>query len=259
MFSKTDTRSPLSGEIYRVPGQWLDERIQDLAFDCVVEYLFVAVLILFNILVWLQQLTNFRFNAWILSIFTVPLIGCAVFDFFKIRGKIGNHKLGRDGEREVAHHLQNLIAKGYCILHDIDTGRANIDHILIGPSGIYTIETKAWRKPLFGPTVISYDDAVVRKNKGRGYEKPIRQAKAESKLVQCYLSKTCGRSFDVRPLVVFVGWFVEQPSNVDSLPVWALHPEQIPFYLNKSRKSLSQDDIKLVTYHLSRLSAEASV
>lgn len=53
---------------------------------------------------------------------------------------------GADGERRTAAALVPLERKGWVVLHDrrIPGSRANIDHIAIGPTGVYAIESKSW-------------------------------------------------------------------------------------------------------------------
>jgi hypothetical protein len=51
---------------------------------------------------------------------------------------------GWTGEREVARVLAPLTSVGYEVLHDVDLGSGNVDHVVVGPTGIYAIETKAW-------------------------------------------------------------------------------------------------------------------
>jgi hypothetical protein len=53
--------------------------------------------------------------------------------------------LGADGERRVARRLRRLQRRGWVVLHDVDRGRGNVDHIAIGPGGVFTIETKLTR------------------------------------------------------------------------------------------------------------------
>ncbi|MDP9270153.1 MAG: NERD domain-containing protein, partial [Chloroflexota bacterium] len=50
---------------------------------------------------------------------------------------------GADGEARTARVLEPLRAEGFAILHDrrIPGGRANIDHIVIGPPGVFVVET----------------------------------------------------------------------------------------------------------------------
>lgn len=52
---------------------------------------------------------------------------------------------GVDGERQVGAILDGLTPDGWLTLHDASIGRGNIDHIVIGPAGVLTIETKSHR------------------------------------------------------------------------------------------------------------------
>jgi nuclease-like protein len=53
-------------------------------------------------------------------------------------------KIGAEGERRVAEVLEG--AAGIDVLHDrlVPGGRANIDHIVIGPSGVFVIDAKKY-------------------------------------------------------------------------------------------------------------------
>lgn len=52
---------------------------------------------------------------------------------------------GARGEEKVAAVIDELADEGWLALHDVSFGRGNIDHILIGPAGLFTIETKSHR------------------------------------------------------------------------------------------------------------------
>jgi len=52
---------------------------------------------------------------------------------------------GAAGEELVGQVVDGLRPSGWCALHDVNLGRGNIDHVLIGPAGIFTIETKSHR------------------------------------------------------------------------------------------------------------------
>ena len=39
--------------------------------------------------------------------------------------------------------LDRLRERGWFALHDVQLGRGNIDHVLVGPAGVFTIETKS--------------------------------------------------------------------------------------------------------------------
>ncbi|WP_158616601.1 nuclease-related domain-containing protein [Corallococcus sp. CA054B] len=51
---------------------------------------------------------------------------------------------GADGEEHVGALLAKLVPHGWAVEHDVKIGRrgANVDHLVIGPPGVYLIETK---------------------------------------------------------------------------------------------------------------------
>jgi Nuclease-related domain len=50
---------------------------------------------------------------------------------------------GAAGEEHVGRLLEELEADGWLTLHDVDTGRGNIDTVVVGPGGLFTIEVKS--------------------------------------------------------------------------------------------------------------------
>jgi Nuclease-related domain len=50
---------------------------------------------------------------------------------------------GADGEERVGRVLEPLEADGWLTLHDVSTGRGNIDTVVVGPGGLFTIEVKS--------------------------------------------------------------------------------------------------------------------
>lgn len=49
---------------------------------------------------------------------------------------------GASGESQVRNALKELESLDFVVLDDIDIGRGNIDHIVVGPAGVFAIETK---------------------------------------------------------------------------------------------------------------------
>ncbi len=54
---------------------------------------------------------------------------------------------GAEGERRTARLLAPLRHLGWTVLHDrrIPGSAANVDHLVIGPSGVWVVDSKAWR------------------------------------------------------------------------------------------------------------------
>ncbi len=89
---------------------------------------------------------------------------------------------GARGEQRVGAVLDSLSGDGWHALHDVSLGRGNIDHILVGPGGIFTIETKSHK----GRFRVERIDSAM-----------LKQAYAEKKL----LERITG--YKVQPLLVF--------------------------------------------------------
>jgi Nuclease-related domain len=54
---------------------------------------------------------------------------------------------GAQGERHTAHLLDRLTRDGYTVFHDLavpGNTSANVDHLVIGPSGVFVIDSKQW-------------------------------------------------------------------------------------------------------------------
>lgn len=52
---------------------------------------------------------------------------------------------GAEGEESVGTVLEGLETQGWYAVHDVSLGRGNVDHVAIGPGGIFAIETKSHR------------------------------------------------------------------------------------------------------------------
>src|SRR5688572_1213217 len=66
--------------------------------------------------------------------------------FFLAR-ELWDSRLGFTGERVVGEELNQFLASGFRVFHDVPFDNFNIDHVLVGPPGVYAVETKARRKP----------------------------------------------------------------------------------------------------------------
>ena len=98
--------------------------------------------------------------AIVVAVVTQPLYGAVVLmldlilvmsALFTTPNSITAWQIGADGEVRTGRLLETLEADGFRILHDrkIPGARsANIDHIVIGPPGIYVVETKSYKGSL---------------------------------------------------------------------------------------------------------------
>ena len=246
-----ERRSPLKDKPLRNPGQSLDEQIRDLisdyAFGPVVFALFIVLITLFE---WLEYYWSVPPKPFVYLFVAVPAVGYAVFRFFRVRRDVEALRQGRDGEKDVGQKLEALRKNGYQVFHDLIGDGFNIDHVLIGPSGVFTIETKTHSKRTGNPSVV-FDGEKILIDGLEPDRNPVLQAKAQASWLRELLSQSTGHNYDVRPVVVYPGWFVENKGSRNKT-IWVLNPKGLPTFLDHEPVRLSPEDAQLASYHLSR-------
>ena len=51
-------------------------------------------------------------------------------------------RIGAEGEKATARKLRPLLDRGWTLLNDLDTEHGNLDHVLVGPAGVFMLESK---------------------------------------------------------------------------------------------------------------------
>ena len=246
-----DKRSPLKDNPLRNPGQSLDEQIRDLVFDYALGPLtFALIIVLLTGFEWLIYYRVAPPAPFHFSVVAVVAVGYAAFRFFRLRSRLRDLRLGRDGEKAVGQFLQTLRERGYRVFHDVIGGNFNVDHVLIGPAGIFTVETKTHRKPR-GNAQVYFNGETIRIDGFEPDRDPVAQARAQARWVGDLLSESTGRKFDVRSVIVYPGWFVNSTGSKERT-TWVLNPKGLPTFLDHEPAILSPEDIHLASFHLSR-------
>jgi hypothetical protein len=73
---------------------------------------------------------------------------------FRVSQEARNWQRGARGERRTARQLRRLARQGWVVFHDLAVpgSRANADHLIIGPAGVFLVDSKNWRGRLaFAP------------------------------------------------------------------------------------------------------------
>jgi hypothetical protein len=60
-------------------------------------------------------------------------------------GWIENWQDGARGEQWTGKELRPLERQGWVVLHDLTLGRGNLDHVIVGPAGVFLLDSKRWR------------------------------------------------------------------------------------------------------------------
>lgn len=140
---------------------------------------------------------------------------------------------GASGEEKVAAILDNL-PDGYTIFHDLPCPVGNIDHIVVGPTGVFVIETKSHK----GTLTVS-PQGELRRN-GRPLEKDVvNQVWRQTFWLKRTLQTRLGETVFIHPLLVFVNGFIRVYHPVNGVEVlsgkWLLRA-----ILNKTGKFPAQ-------------------
>ena len=131
---------------------------------------------------------------------------------------------GARAEEQVGALLDELAGKRWRVIHDATLGRGNLDHIVIGPPGVFTIETKSHPGPV---------------RVGRVHGSTLRQVLAQRRAME----EITGAG--VEALLVFSRAWVDRPmarrKGVRVLPARMLRG-----YLERCPMVLSQEDVERV-------------
>jgi hypothetical protein len=245
--AKDEKESPLRRMPFRLPGQSLQEEIDRIHDDKALDLVMLAAfLIAVAGMEWCRWLLKFPPQPWLFSLFALLGTAYAAYKLKPILRQLKQLKLGRDGEKVVGQELEKLRAKGYRVYHDFLDEKAsgekfNIDHIIIGSTGVFTVNTKTLSKPKGAEARIAYDGETVTLPGGSPDPDPIVQARAERDSIRRFIKKNANRDVSVRPAVVFVGWYTQRrPEGAD---VWVLNETAILSFIENEHSTLSEDDI----------------
>lgn len=244
-------RSPLKRKPLRQAGQSVEEKRIEIIFDMLGDYMIAAFAVLYALFEWLRVWQNAGFHPWFWTVMAVIAVIWAARRFYAARKENRQYLEGRDGERLVAERLEELRNAGFHPLHDIVAGNFNIDHILVGPTGVFAIETKTMHKrggvdekAEFTGTEIVVHGASLPRN-------PIAQAQANANWLRDFLRESTGRSFAVTPVVILPGWYVTPRVPMRDVIVLNDHPNGLQAYIVKQPERLSANDVALIKTHLS--------
>ncbi len=177
----------------------------------------------------------------------VPLIGVLVF-YRLHRG----YQQGFEGEKQVTKVLSSTLSGDYFLINDVQlvAGKgSNIDHIVLGPTGIFVLETKN-----HSGKIVCYEDSWKRVG-----QNPFAQARANASIV--YKVIKASEIFESKPpwiqaVVVFANKKVEldrrkAPSNVEVLKI-----DELTNCITRETRRLSAQEIESMSKEI--LNAHAS-
>lgn len=170
---------------------WWWEIRGGLAYFVVVPIVAIVAMLLFHPEPWMGFLLGTvagicGFSALVL--FTIPPASAA------------NWRLGVEGERSSAAQLEKLRELGWTAVHDRKLERANVDHVLVGPGGVFAIDSKRWT------SVVTVEDGTVKRE---GVDQPClsSSARRNAAAINSVIKQSTPSNVWVEAVVVFWGEF----------------------------------------------------
>lgn len=246
-------KTPLKSRPLRNPGESLARYIDNRIFDGAMQYWIAAffcwALALYE---WTRWLTERPPSPGAITLIAIALTLIAVYRTVRTRQEVRHLRLGLDGEKAVGQFLERLRMDGAQVFHDIPGEGFNLDHAVVHATGVYVIETKMRSKPERGESRLIYDGESIILGGLPPDQSAVVQARAASHWLKQLLSESTGKTFPIRPVVVFPGWFIEPTAEAKRSDVWVLNPKALPSFIAHSAQQLCTEDVQLCAFHLSR-------
>lgn len=252
-------RSPVSDKLLRSPGESLrkeiekmDEHINDiLIWTFFGPAFFAAVLMLFNS--GLKPSDSSVIVAIIVPA-AAAVFGLLIWRLIYLLNRRRDFRLGFAGERAVAEELNQLMLDGCRVFHDVPMEPyGNIDHVVVAPTGVYAVETKARRKTKTPDGKWNYEivfDGKTLRLPGGADSRPLDQAKQQTDRLGAFLSEAVGDPVKVGAILTFPGWYITGGVKTG---IQVLNPKLIRgAVLNDRSSMLPKQLINRVVYQLDR-------
>lgn len=238
--------SPLKRKPLRNPGESLQQDMERLLEDKVMPDLWAAaVVVMLAAWEWWRWFTKSPPRPVPVTLAAILVIAYGVRRFFRFRKQYKSLRLGLEGEKVVGQSLESLRSCGCRVFHDVPGDGFNVDHVVVGPQGVFAIETKTFSKPARGESKVTYDGEKVLVNGREPDRNPVIQARASRDWVIEILQEATSRRFPVKGAVVLPGWWVVPCSNKKRPDIWVLNPKALPAFIEREPIVLKNEDIAL--------------
>lgn len=246
-------RRPVTDKLLRAPGYSLQKKIEALSDRMETTILSAIALpaLLVGIVLMPRSPGFMEILIWAILIFFAALM--AGIYFTRLLKEKRQHSLGLAGEQAVGQELTELLREGFYVYHDFPTEHGNIDHVLVGPSGVYAVETKTRAKTpgtssQQGHEVI-YDGIALLFPNGRDTEM-LKQTELQATWLERFLTSAMGRRVPVMAVLTLPGWYVVQRACSD-IPI--LNPKGLVHLVRKDPARMDSVQVSQIAHQVDRM------
>ena len=188
----------------------------------------------------------------VIVFFLVSAVSCAIA-YRRLQPLIrarACYQLGFQGERYVAEELNQLMVDGFHVFHDVPFEGYNIDHALVGPNGVFVVETKTKRKPLLAGEKqyrVVFDGQKLQVPNGWDTD-ALDQVRRNKKTLCQWLSSATGDHVTAEGIVTAPGWLVER---IAKSHIYVVNPKEIrSLVVSLSGRPLTSAEIQRTSHQL---------
>jgi hypothetical protein len=256
---------PVKDKLLRAPGESLRIRIQVLDEDFIIAlFALVGIAVLLGLgtaelrkkpSVFNDQLHHLLLSLWGFGL--AAQFGCG-WRMYSVLRKRMDYGLGFSGERAVGEELNKLMRDACFVFHDVPGENWNIDHVVIAPSGVFAVETKAKRKRKRDNAEfykVTFDGHALH-FPGWTETEALEQAERNAGWLCDLLSKALAEPIQVQPIVTLPGWFVDRKGKG---PVVVLnHKEFRECIIRKGPAQLASKQMEQIAFQLEQKCRDVS-
>ena len=166
---------------------------------------------------------------------------------WRLTDELRNWRFGLRGEQAVAESLadRGVAAAGYVAFHDVPgDGEWNVDHVVLGPGGVFVLETKA--RPRRKGTRPQEEQDVFFDGKVLEFpwcydRKAAEQVERNARWVREFLAGFGPKDLLAQPVIVVPGWYVKPKGNY---PVKVMNAKYLVGYLKGARRLFSPEQLE---------------
>lgn len=158
--------------------------------------------------------TSGRLHGLLLPILSALTVGSLIWHLAKVTVALikRSHQIAHyHGERIVGEHLKMLMIGGYRVFHDLQFDGFNVDHAVVGPGGVFAIETlvRQPRKVDGANPHVNFDGENLKWHQCKPRDEAIIRTVERSQALQEWLTGRIPQPLQVIPILVIPGWKID--------------------------------------------------
>jgi nuclease-like protein len=210
-------RCPVREKLLRSAGESLRRRLEQLY-----EYLIYSVAIFLLVPALFASHAPILTDLWAIAVLAGLMGLCALPGFWVIR-LYRAYALGLRAQRAVGEELNQLMLDACHVFHDYPAAKDwTIDHIVVGASGVYAIETST--HPKRRAPEAQEENEVIFDGKQLQFpnlttSEPISQARRSASDLSRQIATALGEAIEVKPVLTLPGWWIRDRGTSDVMVV----------------------------------------